>query len=852
MSAKDTIVVQRCDFSAKELNEFLSFYPISSEYDVILPKSTKTIFDAPPGYVGLYTHSFSLTSLRLPLTGLFYEPAEVTTDSGESPKAGVFVMHPGSVDARIKERKCKTSGCSSSHSCKEEIGLPESSSSHVVCAKNSTSKDDDPILSISDDDDGLPNCFELKYANACYLKISAITSPAWKGYLDNQIDLELLDLHDRCYARQVVVDNVVNRRAHEFLHVIKKMRGESDVIKARERSRKELRVKCEASIAKFDQNPDVLVLREKISSLTADIKEHKGDSLEAEKARLEAVEASLRREVEELKKNRRDVVSKVASYAALDFVHSDELARLVGTLVSSSITYGRCRAYEQVATMKEPFNLSKAKGYRSSYKKEHTQASNDFSTTTFPWLDDFIADVTAPIEALLSKKPPALQKPTPSRTQMPVPSSQKATPSFASSSNTMSPPANLVKPSSPTNKKDKRGNVIRNKARLVAQGYTQEEGIDYDEVFVLVARIKAIRLFLAYASFKDFVVYQMDVKSAFLYGKIEEEVYVYQPPGFEDPEFPDKVYKRGHIDKTLFIKRIKSDILLVQVYVDDIIFRSTKKELCNDFEKLMHKKFQMSSMGELTFFLRLQVTQKHDRIFISQDNYVEEILNKFGFSTVKTASTPMETLKPLLKDAEAEDVDVYLYRSMIRSLMYLIASRPDIIYLKGQSKLGLWYPKDSPFNLEAYTDNDYDGASLDRKSTTGGCQFLGKRLISWQCKKQTIVANSTTEAEYIAATSCYGQVRWIQNQMLDYGYNFMNTKIFIDSESTICIFKNPMFHSKTKHIENRHHFIRDSNVRKLIQMIKIHTNHNVANLLTKAFDVERFQYLIATIGMLNL
>ncbi|GJW86846.1 putative ribonuclease H-like domain-containing protein [Tanacetum coccineum] len=422
------------------------------------------------------------------------------------------------------------------------------------------------------------------------------------------------------------------------------------------------------------------------------------------------------------------------------------------------------------------------------------------------------------------------------------------------------------------NKKDERGIVIRNKARLVAQGYTQEEGIDYDEVFAPVARIKAIRLFLAYASFKDFIVYQMDVKSAFLYGKIKEEVYVCQPPGFEDPEFPDRVYKvekalyglhqaprawyetlstylldngfqRGQIDKTLFIKRVKSDILLVQVYVDDIIFGSTKKELCTEFEKLMHKKFQMSSMGELTFFLGLQVTQKDDGIFISQDKYVDEILKKFGFSTVKTTSTPMETSKPLMKDENAEDVDVHLYRSMIGSLMYLTSSRPDIMFV---------YPKDSPFDLEAYTDSDYAGASLDKKSTIGGCQFLGSRLISWQCKKQTIVANSTTEAEYVAAASCCGQVLWIQNQMLDYGYNFMNTKIFIDNESTICIVKNPVFHSKTKHIEIRHHFIRDSNEKKLIQMIKIHTDQNVTDLLTKAFDVGRFQYLIASIGMLNL
>ncbi|GKC74693.1 hypothetical protein Tco_1120576, partial [Tanacetum coccineum] len=167
--------------------------------------------------------------------------------------------------------------------------------------------------------------------------------------------------------------------------------------------------------------------------------------------------------------------------------------------------------------------------------------------------------------------------------------------------------------------------------------------------------------------------------------------------------------------------------------------------------------------------------------------------------------------------------------------------------MKGQPKLGLWYPKDSPFDLEAYTNSDFAGGSLDRKSTIGGCQFLGSRLISWQYKKQIVVANSTTEAKYVAAASWCGQVLWIQNQMLDYGYNFMNTKIFIDNESTITIVKNLVFHSKTKHIEIRHHFIRDSNEKKLIQMIKIHTYHNAADLLTKAFDVGRFQYLIASL-----
>nr|GEV12569.1 hypothetical protein [Tanacetum cinerariifolium] len=248
-------------------------------------------------------------------------------------------------------------------------------------------------------------------------------------------------------------------------------------------------------------------------------------------------------------------------------------------------------------------------------------------------------------------------------------------------------------------KNDEKGIMIRNKARLVAQGYTQEERIDYDEVFAHVARIKAIRLFLAYASFKDFVVYQMDVKSDILYEKIEEEVYVCQPSRFEDPDFLDRVYK---VEKALYglhqAPRAwhKGNILVVQVYMDDIIFGLTKKKLCIAFEKLMHEKFQMSSMEELTFFLGLQ---------------------KFGFTEVKTASTPMETQQPLLKDEDGEEVDVHIYRYQVNpKVSHLHVVKRIFRYFKDQSKLGLWYPKDSPFDLVAYTDSDYARASLDRKS----------------------------------------------------------------------------------------------------------------------------------------
>nr|GFA15223.1 retrovirus-related Pol polyprotein from transposon TNT 1-94 [Tanacetum cinerariifolium] len=345
------------------------------------------------------------------------------------------------------------------------------------------------------------------------------------------------------------------------------------------------------------------------------------------------------------------------------------------------------------------------------------------------------------------------------------------------------------------NKKDERGIVVRNKARLVTQGHTQEEGINYEEVFAPVARIEAIRLFLAYASFMGFMVYQMDVKGAFMYETIKEEVYVCQPPGFEDPNHPDKVYKVVKALYGLYQAPRKGDILLVQIYIDDIIFGATNKDLCKSFKKLMKDKFQMSSMGELTFFLGLQVKQKEDGIFISQDKYVAEILKKFGLTERKSASTPIDTEKPLLKDPNGEDVDVHIYRSMIGSLMYLTPSRLDIMfavcacacfqvtlkvshlhavkrifrYLKGKPHLGLWYPKDSPFDLVAYLDSDYAGASLDRKSTTRGCQFLGCRLISWHCKKQTVVATSSTKAEYVAGASCCAQVLWIHNQILDYG-----------------------------------------------------------------------------------
>jgi hypothetical protein len=318
-------------------------------------------------------------------------------------------------------------------------------------------------------------------------------------------------------------------------------------------------------------------------------------------------------------------------------------------------------------------------------------------------------------------------------------------------------------------------------------------------------------------------------------------------------------------------------MILVQIYVDDIIFGSTNRAMCTEFEEVMKKKFEMSRLGELQFFLGLQVRQESTGTLIHQGKYVDDMLAKFKFTDAKPAATPMAT-RPLLDvDKYGESVDQKLYRSMIGSLMYLTASRPDIMfavcncaryqanpklshltavkrifrYLKGRPRLGLWYPKDSEFDLYAFTDSDYAGCDLDRKSTSGGCQFLGDRLISWQCKKQQTVSKSTAEAEYIAASACCSQVLWIQHQLADYGLNFLDTPIYCDNSAAVKIVKNPVEHSRVKHVDIKVHFIRDCFERKLIHVEQVLSDDNTADLFTKAFDRSRFEVLVQALKMIK-
>jgi transposase InsO family protein len=445
------------------------------------------------------------------------------------------------------------------------------------------------------------------------------------------------------------------------------------------------------------------------------------------------------------------------------------------------------------------------------------------------------------------------------------------------------------------NKQDEDGVVTRNKARLVAQGYTQVEGLDFGETYAPVARLEAIRILLAYATHHNFKLFQMDVKSAFLNGPLAEEVYVEQPPGFEDPKYPSHVYKlhkalyglkqaprawyeclkdflikngfeMGKADSTLFTKKLKDGLFVCQIYVDDIIFGSTNNEFCEEFSRIMTKRFEMSMMGELKFFLGFQIKQLKEGTFISQTKYIKDMLKKFKMENAKPMRTPMQSNGHLDLNVDDKPVDQKVYRSMIGSLLYLCASRPDIMlsvcmcarfqaapkvchlmavkrifrYLVHTLNLGLWYPKGSRFVLIGYSDADYAGCKVDRKSTSGTCQFLGRSLVSWSSKKQNSVALSTAEAEYVAAGSCCAQLLWMRQTLKDFGCLMLKVPLLCDNESAIKIANNPVLHNRTKHIEIRHQFLRDHVTKGDIDLSHVRSEEQLADIFTKPLDEKRF------------
>ncbi|GJV42448.1 retrovirus-related pol polyprotein from transposon TNT 1-94 [Tanacetum coccineum] len=446
-------------------------------------------------------------------------------------------------------------------------------------------------------------------------------------------------------------------------------------------------------------------------------------------------------------------------------------------------------------------------------------------------------------------------------------------------------------------KLDEYGDVLKNKARLVTKGYRQEEGIDFEDTFAPVARIEAIRIFISNAATKNMIIYQLDVKTAFLNGDLQEEVFVSQPEGFEDQDNPTHVYRlkkalyglkqaprawydtlskfllannffKGAVDPTLFTRKSGKHILLVQIYVDDIIFASTDHNACHIFSKEMNSKFQMSMMGQMSFFLGLQVSQSPRGIFINQAKYALETLKKYGMDLSDPVDTPMVDRLKLDEDLMGIPVDQTQFRGMVGSLMSLTASRPDLVfavcmcaryqakptkkhfeaikrvfrYLKGTINMGLWYPKDNAMSLTAYADADHAGCQDSRRSTSGSAQFLGDRLVSWSSKKQRSTAISTTEAEYIAMSGCCAQILWMRSQLKDYGFDFNKIPLYCDNKSAIALCCNNVQHSRSKHIDIRHHFIREQVENRVVELYFVETNIKLADFSPKHYTRKRLNF----------
>ncbi|GJR10073.1 retrovirus-related pol polyprotein from transposon TNT 1-94 [Tanacetum coccineum] len=451
-------------------------------------------------------------------------------------------------------------------------------------------------------------------------------------------------------------------------------------------------------------------------------------------------------------------------------------------------------------------------------------------------------------------------------------------------------------------KLDELGGILKNKARLVARGYRQEVGIDFEESFSPVARLEDIRIFLAYAAHMNMVVYQMDVNTAFLNGNLWEEVYVSQPDNFVDPDNPNLMYKlkkalyrlkqapRAWYDMlSLFLiskTSLKAQWIILCSSVRkaknyfwykymSIILSLLTPELCDLFAKIMCSKFKMSMIGKISFFLRLQIFQNPRGIFINQSKYVLESLKKYGFDSCDLVDTPMVDKSKLDEDKEGKSVDPSHYCGMIGTLPYLTASRPDLQfaicmcaryqarptekhlhavkrifrYLKGTVNHGLWYPKDSSIALTAFTDADHAGCQDTRRSTSGSMQFLGDKLVSWSSKRQKSIAISSTEAEYIAMSGCCAQILWMRSRLTNYGLGFNKIPMYCDNKSAIALSCNNVQHSSLKHIDIRFHFIKEHVENEVIELYFVNTEYQLADIFTKALARERIEFLINKQGM---
>lgn len=455
------------------------------------------------------------------------------------------------------------------------------------------------------------------------------------------------------------------------------------------------------------------------------------------------------------------------------------------------------------------------------------------------------------------------------------------------------------------NKLNEDGKVIRNRERLVCKGYSQKEGIDNNETFAPIARIEVVRLFLAFATHKNYKVYQMDVKCAFLNGDLEEEVYIEQRDGFSLTKNKDMVcrlrkalyglkqapraqyarldkyllkigFSKGNVDSNLSYKVTNDEILVIEVFVDDIIFGG-EDSLCKNFSIEMQKEFEVSNIGEVKFFLGFQISQTDKGILLSQSKHLKELLKKFGMENSKLVSIHMTTNDKLSLRDESTLVNPTRYKSMIGGLLYLTQTRPDIMnavcivsrfqsnprenhesvvkrifrYLQGTTNLGLWYPRDENFELCAYIDANWVGDVDDRKSTISGAFFLDNRLISWLSKKQSCTSLSIAESEYVAAATNCTQVLWLKQMFKDIKVNCKEPiTIYCDNTTTIDISKNPILHSKTKHVYIKLNFLKENVEAKEVKLVYVNTKEQIVDIFTKPLPKEAFGYLRDQLGVI--
>ncbi|KAK6120346.1 hypothetical protein DH2020_045903 [Rehmannia glutinosa] len=418
--------------------------------------------------------------------------------------------------------------------------------------------------------------------------------------------------------------------------------------------------------------------------------------------------------------------------------------------------------------------------------------------------------------------------------------------------------------------------------------------------------LKSIRILLAIASSLDYEIWQIDVKTTFLNGNLEEDIYMWQPEGFTTKgqehmlcELHKSIYGLKQASRSWNIrfdqavrsfgflkspgepyvyKRIQGAIVVFLVlYVDDILLIGNNIEVLSHVKSWLNNQFEMKDLGEANYILGLPIKQCLEGIYISQSKYTKELLKKFGIDEGRTLSTQWQPMSNLTK-TKGKSVDESKYRGMIGSLLYLTASRPDILhavclcarfqsnpkeshmsavkrifrYLKGTIQYGLFYPKNENFSLKGYSDSDYAGNIDDRKSTSGSCQFLGDCLVSWFSKKQNCVSLSTAEAEYISAAFCCTQLLWMKQTLADYKCSFENVPIFCDNISAINIAQNPVHHNRTKHIEIRHHFLRDCVSKRKIEISFVPSQDQLADIFTKPLSSETFASIRSRLGIMHI